>query len=76
MNPDAMDAPYGKDAGDFWRSKMRMRDRMQAAGVHEYEEHEGGSHEAALACGPDTALPVSEPAREMLRKMRDGWKGR
>ena len=29
---------------------------------------------AALKRGPDTPLPVSEPAREMLRKMRDGWK--
>jgi hypothetical protein len=76
MNPEAMDAPYGEEAGDHWRSKMRLRDRMQAASAHEFEEHEGGSHEAALKRGPDTALPVSEPAREMLRKMRDGWKGR
>ena len=60
-----MDAPYGKEAGDYWRSKMRLRDRMQAAGAHEYEEHEGGSHEAALERGPDTALPVSEPAMLM-----------
>jgi len=74
MNPEAMDAPYGQEAGDFWRSKMRLRDRMQAAGAHEYEEYKGGNHEAALKRGPDTALPVSEPAREMLRKMRDGWR--
>ena len=51
-----------------------MRDRIQAAGVHEYEEHEGGNHEAGLKCGADTTLPVSEPARAMLRKMRDGWR--
>lgn len=73
MNPDVMDAPYGKEAGDFWR-KMRLRERMQAAGVHEYEEYEGGNHEAALNRGPATELPVSEPAREMLRKMRNGWR--
>jgi len=75
MNPDAMDAPYGKEAGDYWR-KLRLRDRMQAAGAHEYEEHEGGTHEQALRRGPDTLLPVSAEAREMLRKMRDGWRGR
>jgi hypothetical protein len=74
MNPEVMDAPYGKEAGDFWRSKLRLRDRMQAAGAHEYEEYEGGNHEAALTRGPVSALPVSEPAWEMLRKMRDGWR--
>lgn len=72
MNPDAMDAPYGKEAGDYWR-KMRLLDRMQAVGAHECEEHEGGSDDEALKRGPDTSLPVSEPAREMLRRMRDGW---
>ena len=46
------------------------------AADHAYEEHKGGSHAAALERGPDTALPVSEPAREMLRQMRDGWRGK
>jgi hypothetical protein len=72
MNPEAMDAPYGEEAGGCWR-RLRLRDRMQAAGAHEYEEHEGGGHEEALRRGPDTGLKISEPAREMLRKMRDGW---
>jgi hypothetical protein len=49
---------------------------MQAAGAHEFEEHEGGSHEEALRRGPDTDLPISEPVREMLRRMQDGWRGR
>jgi hypothetical protein len=75
MNPEAMDVPYGKKAGDYWR-EMRLSDRIQAAGAHEYEEDEGGSHEAALKRAPDTALPISERAREMLRKMRDGWRKR
>ena len=74
MNPETMDAPYGKQAGDYWRTGMRLRDRMQAVGAHEYEEYLGGHHEEALRRGPDTALPVSERAREMLRKMRDGWR--
>jgi hypothetical protein len=75
MNPNVMDAPYGKEAGEFWRSNMRLRERMQAAGAHEYEEFEGGDHEAALKRGPETPLRISEAAREMLRKMRDGWRG-
>jgi hypothetical protein len=73
MNPEAMDEPYGLEAGTYWR-KMRLGDRMQAAGAHEYEEYEGGSHLESLRRGPNTALEVSEPAREMLRKMRDGWR--
>jgi hypothetical protein len=73
MNSEAMDEPYGQEAGEYWR-KLRLRDRMLAAGAHEYEEYEGGSHLESLRRGPDTALPVSEPAREMLRKMRGGWR--
>ncbi len=72
MNTEAMDAPYGEEGGDYWRTKTRLRDRMQATRGHEYDEHEGSSHEASLVRGPDTALPISEPAREMLKKMRDG----
>lgn len=75
MNLDVMDAVYGRRSGDLWR-RLRLRERIQAAGVHEYEEHEGGSHQESLRRGPVTALPISPRAREMLELMRDGWHGR
>src|SRR5581483_10452245 len=31
MNPEAMDGPYGREAGEHWR-RLRLRDRIQAAG--------------------------------------------
>ena len=72
INLAAMDDPYGEEAGNFWR-KMRLSDRIKAIVAHEYEEHRGGDHEASLKNAPDTKLPVSDEAREMLRRMERGW---
>lgn len=72
MNPEAMDAPYGEEAGNYWR-RMRLPDRIKAIVAHEYEEHQGGDHEASLKNAPDTKLSVGEEVREMLRKMERGW---
>ena len=73
MNPLALDGPYGEEAGAHWR-KSRLRDRMQAIIAHELAEHEHGYHELALIAAPDTAIPISHGARELLRRMVDGWK--
>jgi hypothetical protein len=76
MNLDAMDKPYGEVCGDLWR-KTKLRDRMQAIIVHELAEYQhDGDHELALIDAPDTDLPIGHRAREILRKMEAGWKGR
>jgi hypothetical protein len=55
-------------AGGIW-ARSGLRSRMQAIIAHELTEHLGGSHEAALRSAPDTELPVSDRARQVLRAM-------
>jgi hypothetical protein len=60
----------------MWR-RTRIKDRAQAIIAHELAEHEyGGDHELALIAGPDTELPISAAARELLRQMEKGWRSR
>lgn len=75
MNPAVMEQDYGGACGQLWR-KTRLRDRMQAIIAHEKaEHHHDGDHELALIAGPETTLPISHAARELLRAMEAGWKG-
>jgi len=75
MNPAAMDGPYGEECGKVWR-KSRLPDRMQAIIAHEKTEHQYQDHKMALIAAPETKLPISYRAREILRAMESGWKGR
>jgi hypothetical protein len=76
MNPSAMDEPYGEECGKLWR-KTRLKDRIQAIVVHERAEHQyNGDHELALIAAPETTLPISHAARELLRAQEAGWKSR
>jgi hypothetical protein len=76
MNPAVMDAPYGEACGKLWR-RARLLDRIQAIIAHERAEHEYGHvHELALIAAPETKLPISHAARELLRAQESGWKGR
>jgi hypothetical protein len=76
MNPSLLDAGYDEAAREAWR-KTRIGNRAQAIIAHELAEYEyGGDHELALIAGPETKLPISQAARELLRKMEIGWKGR
>ena len=44
---------------------------------HELSEHESdGDHELALIAGPETKLPISHAARELLHQMGFVWRGR
>ncbi len=74
MNPDLLTANYGEEAGKLWGGS-RLRSRIQAIAAHEWTEYKTGSHAGALARAPNTELPLSHEAREILRAMRDGWKG-
>jgi hypothetical protein len=76
MNPAAMDGPFSEACGKVWR-KTRLKDRIQAIIAHERAEHEyGGDHELALIAAPETKLPISHAALELLRAQEAGWKSR
>ncbi len=66
LNPKLNAAEMGPKARAIWE-KSRLRDRIDATIVHEYEEAARGSHEAAVAASPDTLLPLGEKARHLLR---------
>lgn len=75
MNPDLLAGNYDEAAQEAWR-RTRILDRAQAIIAHELAEAEHGDHELALIAGPETTLPISHAARELLRKMEAGWKSR
>ena len=75
MNPDSGGGLRRGDARDV--AATRIGDRAQAIIAHELAEHEyGGDHELALIAGPETKLPISHAARELLRQMERGWRCR
>ncbi len=74
LNFDLLRRDYGSNAAELF-GKSRLRDRLDAIIAHEYEEHRHGmDHQAALKHAPNTALPISERAREIAKAMRQGWK--
>ena len=76
FNPDQITKQYGKRAGKLW-AKSRLRDRWDALVAHEDAEWRmGGDHDAAVRGAPETELPISNRARQILVEMRGGWRGR
>ncbi len=75
FNADLLTNPYGKKAGKLW-AKSRLRDRIDAIIVHELTEADHDSHEAALRAAPQSEMPITRRAREILLAMEHGWKGR
>jgi hypothetical protein len=75
LNPDQITERYGRGAGELW-ARSSLRDRQDALIAHEDAEWHTGDHEAALKAGPETELPISDRAREILRAMERGWKKR
>ena len=75
MNPDLMSRTYDADTQKLWQ-RTRIGDRAQAIIAHEVAEYEyGGDHELALIAGPETQLPISPAARELLKQMESGLQG-
>jgi hypothetical protein len=74
LNPDLLTRDYGEDAGALW-ARSRLRDRIDAIIFHEEAESQSGKHEQALGLAPQTARPISDRARQILRAMQLGWKG-
>jgi hypothetical protein len=71
LNPAWNAARIGPFAQALWE-KSRLRHRIDAAIAHEYEEHQGGSHESAVENAPETELPVGGRVRALLRAIRLG----
>ena len=76
FNPDLLTKDYGKKAGKLW-ARSRLRHRWEALEAHEDAEWRmGGDHDAAVRVAPETVLPISDRAREILEAMRKGWRRR
>jgi hypothetical protein len=64
LNPDVL---KGKKGGKLW-AKARLRDRLDAAISHEYEElRHGGNHTAAIKAAAKTNLSITDQARRINR---------
>jgi hypothetical protein len=75
-SPDLLTKDYGKKAGRLW-AKSRLRHRWESLEAHEdMEWRMDGDHDAAVTHAPDTDLPISDEARQILRAMKAGWRGR
>jgi hypothetical protein len=76
MNPELLTQNYDEETRRHWQ-RTRIGDRAQAIIAHELAEAEyEHDHELALIAGPETKLPISHEARELLRQMEKGWRGR
>jgi hypothetical protein len=65
LNPDLL---RGKKGGRIY-PKLRLRDRIDSAIAHEYEELRTGSHEEALKAAAKTKLPITAGARRVCKAM-------
>ncbi len=63
------------EAGQVW-ARSRLRDRLDAIIGHEDAEGLTGDHDLAEVMAPDTALPILEGARHILRAIRDNRRER
>jgi hypothetical protein len=64
LNPDLL---KGQKGGRIW-PKMRLKDRIDAAIAHEYEElHADGRHARAVKNAAKTKLLISQEARRLNR---------
>ncbi len=69
LNPDLF-KPLGEEASRAFEHAS-VRTRIDGAIAHEFEEHGGGmDHTFAMENAPDTALPISNAARKLARKLR------
>ena len=57
------------EAEQVW-ARSRLRDRIDAIIAHEDTESLTGDHDLAEVMAPDTAIPITEGARHILRTIR------
>jgi hypothetical protein len=65
LNPDLLKGKKGRRL----YPKTRLRDRIDSAIAHEYEELRHGSHVEALRAAAKTELPISDEARRLNKAM-------
>ena len=70
LNPELNAEAIGTAASELW-TKARLRDRIDSVIAHEYEELLAGSHHDAVSRAAETMLPISKPARRILRAIAD-----
>jgi hypothetical protein len=75
LNPELNADVIGPNASQVW-AKSRLRDRIEAVIVHEYSEAQGIPHDVVVERAADTALPIGDNARRILRTIAEGVKRR
>ncbi len=70
LNPQLNAEEIGPRASAIWE-RARLRDRIDAVIAHEYEESIAGTHKGAEMRTADTALPISDKARRILRAIAE-----
>jgi hypothetical protein len=73
LNPLLNAEAIGPEASKLW-ARSRLRDRIDAVIAHEYEESGGISHDQVVERVAETALPIGESARRILRSIAEGEK--
>ncbi len=69
FNDDLMQ-PLGPHAHRAWR-RSSVETRAMAVVAHENVESWGHTHDEAVEMAPDTALPITDAARGLLRIIRE-----
>jgi hypothetical protein len=69
FNDDLM-KPLGPRADSAWR-RSSVETRAMAVLPHEEIEGRGHTHEEAVEMAPETAMPITHAARELLRIIRE-----
>ena len=70
LNPELNAEAIGPDASRLW-ARSRLRDRIDCVIAHEHEERIAGHHDDAVFRAAETQLPITEPARRILRAIAD-----
>ncbi len=70
LNPELNAEAIGPEASRLW-ARSRLRDRIDAVIAHEHEERIAGNHDDAVFLAAETKLPISNPARRILRAIAD-----
>ena len=73
LNPQLNSEALCPEASTLW-ARSRLRDRIDAVIAHEYEESGGISHDQVVERVAETALPIGESARRILRSIAEGEK--
>jgi hypothetical protein len=75
LNDDLLKQNYDATTAALYK-RARLRDKLDSIIAHEEAESRTGSHVKALEIAPNTALPITQRAREICTAMERGYKGK